>query len=51
VLDPFAGTGTTLFVALELGRRAIGCELNPRYVDMMKRRLRRAQLPLDLAAD
>lgn len=51
VLDPFAGTGTTLFVAMELGRRAIGIELSPKYVEMARRRLRRAQLPLDLVAD
>ena len=39
VLDPFAGTGTTLKVAREHGRHAIGIELNPEYVDLIKRRL------------
>ena len=34
VLDPFAGSGTTLAVAAELGRNAIGCELNPDYVKL-----------------
>lgn len=29
VLDPFAGTGTTLAVARALGRKAVGCEINP----------------------
>jgi DNA modification methylase len=38
ILDPFAGSGTTLKVALELGRKAIGIELNPQYVEMMKQR-------------
>ena len=32
VLDPFAGSGTTAMVALQNGRRAIGTELNPKYL-------------------
>lgn len=39
VLDPFAGSGTTLRVAQQLNRRCLGFELNPDYVDMIKRRL------------
>jgi DNA modification methylase len=31
VLDPFAGGGTTLAVALDTGRRAVGIELNPTF--------------------
>jgi DNA modification methylase len=34
VLDIFAGTGTTCAVALDLGRSAIGIELNPDYVKL-----------------
>ena len=31
VLDPFTGIGSTEYVALKSGRRAIGCELKPSY--------------------
>ena len=31
ILDPFAGSGTTLVVAEQLGRKWIGCEINPEY--------------------
>ena len=39
VLDPFMGSGTTAQVALQHGRRAIGCELNPAYIDLIHQRL------------
>ena len=39
VLDPFSGSGTTLRVCQQLGRRAIGIEVNPDYVAMTRRRL------------
>lgn len=38
VLDPFGGSGTTGQVALELGRSAILCELNPAYVELIRQR-------------
>ena len=38
VLDPFAGSGTTGRVALELGRRAVLIELNPEYCKLIERR-------------
>ena len=45
VLDPFAGSGTTLKAAKELGRRFIGIEINPEYVDICKRRIAQDVLP------
>lgn len=39
VLDPFAGSGTTLRVCQQLDRKAIGIELNPDYIAMIKSRL------------
>lgn len=39
VLDPFAGTGTTLLAANQSGRRGIGFDLNTRFVEGAQRRL------------
>jgi len=38
ILDPFGGSGTTGMVANELGRDAVLIELNPQYVDLIKKR-------------
>ena len=38
VLDPFMGSGTVAQIAQSLGRRWIGCELNPDYAKMIERR-------------
>jgi DNA modification methylase len=46
VLDPFMGSGTTAQVAQDLGRKYLGCELNPDYEPLQKKRL--AQYSLDL---
>ena len=40
VLDPFAGSGTTLAVAKKLGRRFIGVELNDEYRPIIEERTR-----------
>jgi DNA modification methylase len=47
VLDPFMGSGTTAQVAQDLGRQYIGCELNPEYGKLQKKRT--AQTSLDFA--
>ena len=39
VVDPFAGSGTTLAVAKRLGRNYWGCELSPRYARVILDRL------------
>lgn len=48
VLDPFAGSGTTLLVAQRLGRNSIGIELNPDYCEIAKRRIEREHSQLRL---
>ena len=41
VLDPFMGSGTTLIAAHRAGRRCVGVELDPKYVDVAVRRWQR----------
>lgn len=41
VLDPFSGSGTTGMVALEQGKKYVGIDLNPEYLDLsLRTRLR-----------
>ena len=42
VLDPFCGTGTTALAAIESGRNSISVEIEPKYIEIARNRLREA---------
>jgi len=44
VLDPFMGSGTTLKVAIELGRKAVGYEIDLELIDVVKQKLKIGQI-------
>jgi len=49
VLDPFCGSGTTLWVAETNGRDSVGIELNPEYIELIKKRMDNMQMSLFMA--
>jgi DNA modification methylase len=48
ILDPFMGSGTTGVAAVQMGRRFIGIEREPKYFDIACRRIEEAQRQADL---
>lgn len=49
ILEPFAGSGTTLQAAAMENTRAVGCELDDRYISLIKERFKHGiEAPLDL---
>lgn len=48
VLDPFVGSGTTAVVAQKLGRRCVGIDSEPEYIEIAERRLERTKREQEL---
>ena len=46
ILDPFAGSGTTLVACIQSDRNGIGIEVHPPYFEIAKKRIEQAQLQI-----
>ena len=48
ILDPFMGSGTTGVAAVQMGRKFIGIEREPKYFDIACKRIEQAQKQVDM---
>lgn len=51
VLDPFVGSGTTAMAAAQLGRKYIGIDINPTYIELSRQCVGQIQIGLPLIAE
>jgi len=51
VFDPFVGSGSVLEAALRQGRRAVGFEISPNYVDLAIQRIEKTKIQMQSSAD
>ncbi len=51
VLDPFAGSGTTLVAAKKLRRKFIGIDINRKYIEIAQRRIRQTNVSYFILKD
>lgn len=51
VLDPFIGSGTTAFSAIQLGRRFVGIDVNSEYIQLANQRIFEKQIKLPIIGE